>query len=59
MSFPVTLSRNVKGACVLAANAMGECPRALFWLYLATVAVLLATTAHYVYLASSRADQGS
>jgi len=47
------------GACVLAANAMGECPRALFWLYLATVAVLLATTAHYVYLASSRADQGS
>ena len=42
------------GAAVLAANAVGECPRALLWLYGTTVAVLLATTAHYVYLASER-----
>jgi len=42
------------GAAVLAANAMGECPPALRWLYFATVAVLIATTVHYVYLASER-----
>jgi cardiolipin synthase len=42
------------GAAVLAANAMGECPRALLWLYLLTVGMLIATTVHYVYLASER-----
>jgi cardiolipin synthase len=42
------------GAAVLAANAMGECPHAMLWLYLLTIGVLLATTAHYVYLASER-----
>ena len=42
------------GAVVLAANAMGECPRALLWLYLLTVGMLIATTVHYVYLASER-----
>ena len=42
------------GAAVLAANAMGECPRALRWLYLATLVVLIASTAHYVYQASER-----
>jgi cardiolipin synthase len=42
------------GAAVLAANAMGECPRALVWLYLLTVGMLIATTVHYVYLASER-----
>jgi cardiolipin synthase len=49
------------GAAVLAANATGECPRALVWLYATTVGVLLATTAHYVYLASEhpqRRNQG-
>lgn len=42
------------GAAVLAANATGECPAALRWLYLATLAVLIASTAHYVYQASER-----
>lgn len=42
------------GAVVLAANAVGECPPALFWLYLLTVGMLIATTVHYVYLASER-----
>jgi cardiolipin synthase len=47
------------GAVVLAANAMGECPRALLWLYLLTVGLLIATTGHYVYLASERPPRGS
>ena len=42
------------GAAVLAANAMGECPPALRWLYLATVGMLIATTVHYIYMASER-----
>jgi cardiolipin synthase len=42
------------GAACLAANAMGECPAALRWLYLATLALLIGSTAHYVYQASER-----
>jgi cardiolipin synthase len=42
------------GAAVLAVNAMGECPPAMRWLYLATLGLLIATTLHYVYLASER-----
>ena len=42
------------GAAVLAANAMGECPAAMRWLYFVTVGCLIATTVHYVYLASER-----
>jgi len=42
------------GALALAANATGDCPGALRWLYLATLAVLIASTAHYVYQASER-----
>jgi cardiolipin synthase len=42
------------GAVVLAANAMGECPPALQWLYLLTVGLLIGTTVHYIYLASER-----
>jgi cardiolipin synthase len=42
------------GAAALAANATGDCPGALRWLYLATLAVLIATTAQYVYQASER-----
>ena len=42
------------GAAVLAANAMGECPSALGWLYRATLVCLIATTLHYVWLASER-----
>jgi cardiolipin synthase len=47
------------GAVVLAANAVGECPAALFWLYLLTVAGLIATTIHYIYQASERPPRGS
>jgi cardiolipin synthase len=46
------------GAVVLAANAMGECPPSLRWLFLLTLAALLATTIHYVYLASERPPRG-
>jgi cardiolipin synthase len=46
------------GAAVLAANATGECPGALRWLYGATLAVLIASTAHYVYQASERPPAG-
>jgi cardiolipin synthase (CMP-forming) len=42
------------GAAVLAANATGDCPAALHWLYLATLVVLIASTAQYVYQASER-----
>jgi cardiolipin synthase len=42
------------GAAALAANATGDCPHALRWLYLATLVVLIASTAQYVYQASER-----
>ena len=42
------------GAAVLAANATGDCPHALRWLYLATLVVLIASTVQYVYQASER-----
>jgi cardiolipin synthase len=42
------------GAAVLAANATGDCPHALRWLYLATLALLVVSTAQYVYQASER-----
>jgi cardiolipin synthase len=42
------------GAAVLAANATGDCPAALRWLYLATLVVLIASTGQYVYQASER-----
>jgi cardiolipin synthase len=42
------------GAASLAANAAGECPRGLVWLYAATLALLVVSTAHYVYQASER-----
>jgi cardiolipin synthase len=42
------------GAACLAGNATGECPGALLWLYAATLALLIASTAHYVYQASER-----
>jgi cardiolipin synthase len=44
----------VTGAAALAANAAGECPSWLRWLYLATLLVLIASTAHYVYQASEK-----
>jgi cardiolipin synthase len=47
-----TLLNVVTGAAVLAANAVGECPDALRWLYLATLVVLIASTVQYVYRAS-------
>jgi cardiolipin synthase (CMP-forming) len=42
------------GAAVLAANATGDCPDVLRWLYQATLACLIATTLHYIYLANAR-----
>ncbi len=42
------------GVAVLAANASGECPAQLLWLYLVTLAFLIASTAHYVYQASEK-----
>jgi cardiolipin synthase len=42
------------GAAALAANAAGECPQGLRWLYLATLGVLIASTAHYVWQASEK-----
>jgi cardiolipin synthase len=42
------------GAGALAANATGDCPQALRWLYLATLVVLIASTVQYVYQASER-----
>lgn len=49
-----TAANLVTGGAVLAVNAMGECPRTLLWLYLATLALLVASTAHYVYQASEK-----
>jgi len=42
------------GAAALAVNAAGECPAGIRWLYVATLLVLLASTAQYVYLATER-----
>jgi cardiolipin synthase len=42
----------VTGAVLLAANAAGDCPAGLRWLYLATLVVLIASTVQYVYQAS-------
>jgi cardiolipin synthase len=44
----------ITGAVVLAANAVGECPRALRWLYYATLILIIVATAQYVYQASER-----
>ncbi len=42
------------GGAALTANAVGECPGQLRWLYLATLGLLVASTAHYVYQASEK-----
>ncbi len=43
------------GIAALAANATGDCPEhSLRWLYLATLALLIASTVHYVYQASEK-----
>jgi cardiolipin synthase len=44
----------VTGGAVLAVNAAGECPPAIGWLYVVTLAVLIASTAQYIYMASER-----
>jgi cardiolipin synthase len=44
----------VTAGAVLAANATGDCPAAFRWLFLATLAVVIASTAHYVYQESER-----
>jgi cardiolipin synthase len=45
------------GATALALNAVGECPGEVQWLYVGTLVVLIASTVHYVYLASERAPR--
>jgi cardiolipin synthase (CMP-forming) len=47
------------GAAALATNAMGECPPALNWLYGTTLALLVASTAHYVYQASEKPQRAA
>jgi cardiolipin synthase len=47
------------GTAVLAANAMAECPRALFWLYAVTLLLVIASTIHYVYRASEKPLRGT
>ncbi len=42
------------GIAALSANATGECLASLRWLYLTTLLVLIASTAHYVYQESER-----
>jgi cardiolipin synthase len=47
-------------ACAaLAANAVGDCPGALRWLYLATLGLLVASTLQYVYQASEKPPRAS
>ncbi len=48
----------VSGGVALLANAAGECPRGLVWLYAATLTLLVASTAHYVYQASEKPRRG-
>ncbi len=45
------------GIAVLAANAVGECPSFLRWLYLSTLLLVIASTAHYVYQGSEKAPR--
>jgi cardiolipin synthase len=47
------------GAVALALNALGECPAAVLWLYVATLIVLVASTVQYLYLATERAPRRS
>jgi cardiolipin synthase len=47
------------GAVALAVNAAGECPPAVRWLYIGTLVVLIASTLHYVYLASEHTPRRS
>jgi cardiolipin synthase len=42
------------GTAVLAANATAECPSLLFWLYVVTLLLVIASTVHYVYQASEK-----
>jgi cardiolipin synthase len=47
------------GCAALAANAVGDCPQALRWLYFTTLGVLVASTLHYVYQASEKPPRRS
>ena len=44
----------ITGGAALAVNAAGDCLPAMRWLYVATLVVLIASTAQYVYSASER-----
>jgi cardiolipin synthase len=45
------------GGVALLVNAMGECPRGVRWLYVTTLVMIIASTIHYLYLASERAPR--
>jgi phosphatidylglycerophosphate synthase len=45
------------GGAALAVNAAGDCLPAMRWLYVATLVVLIASTAQYVYISSERAPK--
>jgi phosphatidylglycerophosphate synthase len=48
------------GIAALAVNATGDCPDpVLHWLYLATLALVIASTVHYVYQASEKPRRGA
>lgn len=44
----------VAGSAALLANASADCPGGLRWLYLATLVVLVASTAYYIHQASEK-----
>jgi len=47
------------GVGVFAVNALGECPPQVRWLYGASLAALVASTAQYVYVSSERPSAGA
>ena len=53
---PNRVKKNLKD-CFVVANAVGDCPGSLRWLYLTTLALVVASTAHYVYQASEKAPR--
>jgi cardiolipin synthase (CMP-forming) len=54
-----TFTNVLTGAVVLAVNASGDCPEGLRWLYGVTLALLIASTLHYIYQASERQPRAS
>jgi cardiolipin synthase len=47
-----TAAQIVTAGLVLLANAMGECPRYLVWVFWTTLVLIVTSAVHYVYVAS-------